>query len=204
VKFRRKAQAETAPEETPEPVPAVGPFDADDLPEAERAVERIDLGSLRIAPAPGRELRLQVDEKTGVVQAVLLAGEEGALELRAFAAPRGGDLWSDVRPQLAADVARRGGTAEEREGRYGTELVCRLTVKLADGQTGVQPSRIMGINGPRWLLRATLLGRPALEPETAEEWERLVEGVVVHRGQGAMPVGEALPLTMPPQARRVE
>ncbi len=36
----------------------------------------------------------------------MLAGPDGALELRAFAAPRNGDLWSEVRPQIAGDVAR--------------------------------------------------------------------------------------------------
>ena len=80
-----------------------GPFDADSVPDE---VQRVDLGSLRIAPSPGRELRLQVDEQSGEVQSVLLAGANGAMELRAFAAPRGGDLWSEVMPQLAADVAR--------------------------------------------------------------------------------------------------
>ena len=43
-----------------------------------------------------------------------------------FAAPRHGDLWSEVRPQIAAEVASRGGTATEREGRFGTELVCQV------------------------------------------------------------------------------
>jgi hypothetical protein len=69
-----------------------GPYDADDLPED--GAERVDLGSLLIVPEPGRELRLQVDEASGTVQSVVLAGSDGALELRAFAAPRNGDLWS--------------------------------------------------------------------------------------------------------------
>ncbi len=34
-----------------------------------------------------------------------------------------------------------------------------------DGQTGVQPSRIIGVEGPRWMLRATLLGEAALDPD---------------------------------------
>ena len=207
MKFRRKA-AETQPTEPAEVAaaeaePVRGPYDADAVPDTAADVQRIDLGSLRIAPSDGRELRLQVDERSGTVQAVLLTAGDGALELRAFAAPRHGDLWSEVRPQLAADVARRGGTATEREGRYGTELVCQLAVQLPDGQSGIQPSRIIGVNGERWMLRATLLGRPAVEPESAQEWEDVLADVVVDRGRVAMPVGEALPLTMPPQARRV-
>jgi hypothetical protein len=181
-----------------------GPYDADDQPELASDADRVDLGSLLLAPFPGRELRLQVDDSTGAVQAALLTAEDGALELRAFAAPRHGDLWSEVRPQLAADVERRGGSVTEREGRWGTELVCQLGVQLPDGQTGVQVSRIIGINGPRWLLRATLLGRPAVDGDYARSWEDGVTEVVVRRGAGAMPVGEALPLTLPPQAQRVQ
>ena len=82
------------------------------------------------------------------MQAVVLAGPDGALELRAFAAPRNGDLWSEVRPQIAADIARRGGTATEREGRFGTELVCQVPVQAPRRHApATQPSRIIGING---------------------------------------------------------
>jgi Protein of unknown function (DUF3710) len=213
VKFRRKAEeAEEAVEaEAPdepeqnaaEPGPATGPYDLDDLPEGDETA-RMDLGSLLIAPAEGVEIRLQVEEDTERVQAVLIAGQDGALELRAFAAPRNGDLWTEVRPRIAADFAQRGGTADEREGRFGTELVCRLTVRTPDGSTGTQPSRIIGVNGPRWMLRATLLGRPALEPDTAEAWEDIIEQVVVRRGSHPMPVGAELALTLPRDSQFIE
>ena len=178
-----------------------GPFDIDDVPPG--GPERIDLGSLLIAPTPGRELRLQVDEASGSVQSVVLAAPDGAVELRAFAAPRGGDLWSEARPQIATELTQGGGTATEQEGPFGTELVCQMQVKRPGG-SGLQASRVIGINGPRWMLRATLLGRPATEPELSPEWEQTIRSVAVRRGEGAMPVGEALPVTMPPQARRVE
>ncbi|HWJ65665.1 MAG TPA: DUF3710 domain-containing protein [Nocardioides sp.] len=176
-----------------------GPWDIDDLPDD--GVARLDLGSLLVAPVADRELRVQVDEKSGAVRAVLLATEAGALELRAFAAPRNGDLWSDIRPQIAADAARRGGTATEREGRFGTELVCEVRMTRADGQTGTQTSRVIGINGPRWLLRATFLGEPARDPESAAEWESAIAQVAVRRGAHAMPVGEQLPLNLPDGAQ---
>jgi Protein of unknown function (DUF3710) len=180
--------------------PGTGPWDSDDVPDD--ALQRVDLGSLRVAPVEGTELRLQVDEASGDVQSVMLAGEKGALELRAFAAPRNGDLWSEVRPQIAADIAQHGGTATEREGRWGTELVCQMQVVLPDGNQAMQPSRILGINGSRWLLRATFLGQPAVEPEGAGDWEDTLATVVVHRGSHAMPVGDALPLVLPDDAQR--
>ena len=212
MKFRRKSaetpveeQQSAAPEaeEAAAPVPSVpaGPYDASEV--ADDGVQRVDLGSLLVPPMEGRELRLQVDEQSGVVRAVILAGPDGALEFQAFAAPRNGDLWSDVRPQIAQDLVKRGGTAEEREGRWGTELVCRMPVARPDGTTATQPSRIIGVNGERWMLRASLLGRPAMEPDSAGDWEDTLAQLVVRRGSVAMPVGEALPVKLPDDARRV-
>lgn len=204
MKFRRKS--DTTPADAPTDVtddPArVGPYDAEDLPDD--GVERIDLGSLLVAPQEGRELRLQVDESSGTVQAVLLAGTDGMVELRAFAAPRNGDLWAEVRPQLAADMARRGGIATEREGDFGTELLCELQVQRPDGTMAAQPSRIIGVNGERWLLRATLMGRPAMEESLPADWAETIRSVAVQRGIGAMPVGEPLPVALPANARKVD
>ena len=93
----------------------------------------------------------------------MLAGEDGARRAAAFAAPRNGDIWDDVRPQIAAEIARHGGTATEAEGRWGTELRRARWRSSCRRHPRTQPSRCIGVNGPRWLLRATLLGRPAVE-----------------------------------------
>jgi Protein of unknown function (DUF3710) len=210
--FRRRSRSEPddtgaldAPDEPgadePQEQAGGGPWDSDDLPDD--GIDRIDLGSLRVAPQEGTELRLQVDEQTGEVQSAMLAGDQGAIELRAFAAPRGGDLWAEVRPQIAADVAQHGGTATERDGRWGVELVCQMQVVMPDGTQARQASRIVGVNGARWLLRATFLGQPAVEPDDAGPWEDALAAVVVHRGSHAMPVGDALPLVLPDDAQRM-
>jgi hypothetical protein len=206
VKFRRKAQDESVDDglvdeldgEEEADLLAGGPFDSEEL--APDDVERVDLGSLLIAPEPDRELRLQVDEASGAVQSVQIVGPDGAVELRAFAAPRHGDLWSEVRPQIAAEVAQAGGTATEREGPWGPELV--LEVGPRGGQR--QLTRMVGINGPRWMLRCQLVGAAAQKPDQSSTWEDTIRRVAVHRGAHAMPVGEALEVTMPPQARRAD
>ena len=176
-----------------------GPYDVDELGSTEG---RVDLGALLLLPVEGTELQLQVDEASGAVQSVMFAGPDGALELKVFAAPRNGDLWSEVRPQIAADLGKRGGTATERDGRFGTELVCQMPVTLPDGKTGLQPSRVIGINGPRWLLRATMLGRPAVEPDAGAAFEEALTTVAVRRGQHAMPVGDPLALSLPADAHK--
>ncbi|UDY22363.1 DUF3710 domain-containing protein [Nocardioides sp. Kera G14] len=213
MKFRRRSPSDatpnpdeldgTAPDTIEGPDGTVmvrlGPYDVDDIPAEMAAIDRVDLGSILVAPVPNCELRLQVDERTQEVQAVLLTSDEGALELRAFAAPRNGDLWATVRPQLAQDIVNRGGEVSEIEGTWGIHLVGQMPVQLPDGTQGVQASRIIGINGSRWMLRATLIGRPAVDGDYANIWLQGLAASAIRRGDAALPVGEALPLVMPPQ-----
>jgi hypothetical protein len=196
-------EAETS-EETPAGPRANGPFDVSEVTLDEDDTDRIDLGSLLLTPHPGLDLQLQVDEASGQVVAVILAGETGAVELRAFAAPRNGDIWDAVRRQVAGEVARMGGTASEIEGPWGTEVRVNVTVAVEDGQHVQQTSKVIGIPGPRWLLRATLFGRPALEHQDDGDVETALRDVVVVRGSTPVPPGDPLPLTMPPNAQRME
>ena len=121
-----------------------GPFDVSEVDLEER--ECVDLGSLLVTPVEPMELQLQVDEESGQVMAVVLVADEGALELRAFAASRGGGAWDELRPRIAAEMARMGGTADEQEGT----LRHRAAVHGADADPGrraghpAQPDR-----GPR-------------------------------------------------------
>ncbi|MGA9747869.1 MAG: DUF3710 domain-containing protein [Nocardioides sp.] len=206
MKFRRKSEpvdGET-PEETPPAPPAVagprsqGPWDIDEVDLDEDDPGKLDLGSLVITPREGLDLQLQVDEQSGQVVAVVLAGADGAVELRAFAAPRNGDIWDDVRKQIGGEVTRRGGTASEHEGHWGPELRVVLNVTAQDGRTGQQPSRVFGIAGPRWLLRATLFGKPAIDPDESGPVESAMRDVIVRRGTAPHAPGDALPLTVPP------
>lgn len=221
MRFGRKARKDASSTTAPEPTAdahadqertegeqrtegeATGPFDIADLDVESDEVDRVDLGGMLIAKTDDLEVRLQVEESSGDVQSVLIAGEEGALEVRAFAAPRGGDLWEDVRRQIAAQTSRQGGTATEQEGDRGTELVCVRPVKRPDGSAAQQPSRVVGVNGPRWFLRATYLGRPAMDPAVAGPWTAALEKIVVRRGDSPMAPGDPLPLKLPPQAQRM-
>jgi hypothetical protein len=53
------------------------------------------------------------------------------------------------------------------------------------------------------MLRASFLGRPAVDPDASSDWEDALAQVVVRRGDQAMPVGEPLPVRLPDDARRV-
>ena len=206
---RRKGEVDPAgggeaDEAAPAGLRATGPWDASEVTIADDDETRIDLGSLLVTPHDDLDVQLQVDESTDQVVAVVVAGEQGAVELRAFAAPRHGDIWTDVRRGLAAEAAQMGGTATEREGRWGTELVVSVMVDLPDGQRAQQESCVVGIAGPRWLLRATLFGRPAAAYDDDGDVETVLRTVVVVRGGDPVPPGDPLPLILPANATRAE
>lgn len=184
-----------------EVVVASGPFDESEVDVEER--ECIDLGSLLVTPSGQMEMRLSVDEDSGQVLAAVLVNDDGALELRAFAASRGSGSWEELRPQISAETARLGGTATEQEGSFGTELMCMVPVQTPDGRPATQASRIVAHQGPAWLLRATLMGPAAAQAELAGPFEETIRQVVVRRGREAMPPGAPLRLTLPHDAQPV-
>lgn len=181
---------------------ATGPFDSGDVDPADlEAADRINLGSLVLVGIEGMELQLQVDEQTNEVQAVLMVVGDSALELRAFAAPKTSGIWTEVCREIAAEATRMGGTATEVDGSFGTELRVVVPVQGPDGQMFSQTSRVIGVDGPRWLLRGTLLGRAAIEPDAASRLEDSFRRVVVVRGSEPMAPREPLALTLPPGAQ---
>ncbi len=174
-----------------------GPWDRGETSTDEGDPNYVDLGGLVVRGRAGLELRLQVDEQTQTVASVLLAGPQSGLELRAFAAPRHDGLWDDVRADIAAEATKRGGTATEVDGEWGTELKLVVPVQTPDGRKASQASRIVGIDGPRWLLRGTFLGKSAAEQDPAGELEAAFRDVIVVRGDGPMAPRAMLALTMP-------
>jgi Protein of unknown function (DUF3710) len=176
-----------------------GPWDRSETTADADDPAYIDLGGLVVRGSPAMEVRLEVDEATAAVGGVLLAMPDSGLELRAFAAPRSSGIWDDVRADIAAEAARQGGTATEIDGEFGTELKVAVDVQLPDGRAARQVSRIVGVDGPRWLLRGTFLGRSAEEPDPEGELESAFRDVIVVRGDVAMKPRDMLEMHMPQQ-----
>lgn len=172
--------------------PTQGPYDVSEAPPDE--LERFDLGALRIPAISGVEIRMQAGPE-GEVQQVVLVHGDSALELGVFAAPRSEGIWDEVRAELHAALGRDGARPEEIEGEYGVEL--RARVRSPDGPTQV---RFVGVDGPRWFVRAMYQGPAAADPARAATLREVLLGLVVDRGSQAMPVREALPLRLPPAA----
>ena len=209
-----------------------GPYDISEVESIESTEEspKIDLGSLILTAVPNAELRLQVAEETGEVMSAMLVLEtpvyEGfdklspveppasanqkpqtyssALELGAYAAPRSGGLWAELREEISRSATEAGGTASLGEGPFGVELRRLIPVTTPDGEEGYQPSRMWVAEGPRWLLRGIVYGQAAIEddadsPVVADVLSAFRQ-VIVRRGDEAMAPGDLLPLTMPTNA----
>ncbi|MGI4893992.1 MAG: DUF3710 domain-containing protein [Janthinobacterium lividum] len=172
-----------------------GPFDAAEIGDDD---ERLALGGLRLAGREGMELRFEVEEGSQRVIAVTVGLNGSTVQLQVFAAPRSSGVWDEIRHEIAAAVAGQGGSAEERVGPLGAELLCRLPVRTEDGRTAHQPTRFAGVDGPRWFLRAVFAGPAALEVAAAAELEDVVRDVVVVRGGEAMAPRELIALALPP------
>ncbi len=186
-------------------VPATsGPYDEADAPGD--GIPRIDLGSIRLPALAGMDLRVELSPQQKVIGATLRAGNS-LLQVSAFAAPRAGGIWDDVRAELAISASGQGGSLSEADGPFGPELVGTILAPpppqpgaTAPPQPVRRAARFLGVDGPRWFLRGLITGPAAEDAEAAQPLETAFRGIVVARGTEPMPVREQLPLRLPPQA----
>ena len=189
---RRKKQAAdvdaeaggTVPEQEsvePADLRADGPWDSSEK-DVSNEPAYLDFGSLLIRGRTGFNLQMPADDDQGTIGSIVLVTEHSGLELRAFADARSGGLWDDVRSDLLAEAQNLQAETEAVDGPFGPELRIQVPVTLPDGESGFQPSRILGIEGPRWMLRATFLGQEALEPDDNSVLMQALHEVVVRRG----------------------
>ncbi len=179
-----------------------GPFDIDEVDLDGDPVGRMDLGSLIITPLDGMEVRFQIDQASGRATAVLLMQPASALELSLYAAPRSGGLWPQIRSDVIAAARARQGSADLAEGPFGVEVRRLMPVATPDGKQGLQPSRMVMVEGPRWALRGVVYGQAALEtatPGVTADIEEVFRDTVVRRGGSPIPPGTSIPLTLPPE-----
>ena len=178
----------------PAPV-GTGPWDA---AEPATALERVDLGSLQVPVLPGLDIQLVFAEQHGAW--VVVRHELSELQLQAFAAPKSGSLWEEVRGEIAAEITAAGGFSEERYGTFGTELIARVPAEPGAPQSGMRPVRFVGVDGPRWFLRGLFSGSAAENSAAAAPLEALMREIVVVRGDHPVPPRDLLELRLPPEA----
>lgn len=169
---------------------AGGPFDESEMPHDPSC---IDLGGLRLSPIEGLQLRIEVDESQQNVTSVTGMLGDSAVQMQVFAAPRTEGIWAQIRDEIGAGMAQQGATTEVVDGPLGPELSVTVPTRGA----APQRYRFVGVDGPRWFLRAVFTGSAARLGEGSSPLFDLVRSAVVVRGDEAMAPRELIPLKVP-------
>ncbi|HEY3339637.1 MAG TPA: DUF3710 domain-containing protein [Propionicimonas sp.] len=179
---------------------ADGPFDSEEVDLTDDGVSRIDLGAVIVTPWDGLGLQLQVNEADRKVQAVTAVWKNSGLEVTLFAAPNSGGLAEELREDAVDEAEQAGGTATLADGPFGSEVRRVLPQEGPGGEQMFHVSRIWFAEGPRWLLRGTLLGEAAIgeaDAPVVAPFVELFRNLVVRRGDKPMVPGELIPMTLP-------
>jgi hypothetical protein len=181
----------------PERLVTTGPWDVEDAPDD--GMNRLDLGALLIPVPDGCEVRVDVQPDHVVAAATVVHGHS-AIQIHAFAAPRTGGLWEDVRKEIADSLRGSGGSSEDSTGPFGAELRARIPTEVPGQGVHQQAARFVGVDGPRWFLRGLMTGPAATDPNQARVLESAFRNVVVVRGGEAMAPRDLIPLKLPKEA----
>ena len=174
-----------------------GPWDVDDenVPDYD---EYLDMGAYYLPFLQGIELRVKANRATQQVLGTTITYGSSSVEIEAFAAPKTLGLWDDVR----ADLLEANKDAKEADGVFGTELTLPVVVK--GGRKVV--TRIVGVDGPRWMLRGIFSGKAATDPDgdEAKALNQLFSNIVVERGEDPLAPRDLIPMHPPvaPAERR--
>ena len=167
-----------------------GPWDVEDenVPDYD---EYLDMGSYYLPFLKGIELRVKANRATQQVLGTTITYGSSSVEIEAFAAPKTLGLWDDVR----ADLIEANKDAKEVEGVFGTELALPVTVK---GGRKVL-TRIVGVDGPRWMLRGIFSGKAATDPEgeEAKALNQFFADIVVEQGDNPLAPRDLIPMHPP-------
>ena len=173
-----------------------GPWDVNDenVPDYD---EYLDMGSYYLPFLLGIQLRIKANRKTGQVLGATITFGASSLEIEAFAAPKTMGLWNDMRDDLLVANDK----ATQKAGVFGTEVMLPVTIK--GGRTVM--TRVVGIDGPRWMLRGVFSGRAAVAegPET-DALNKFFADIVVERGDEPLAPRDLIPMHPPvtPKQRR--
>ena len=203
-------EEEDAADETDEPDDedavdwrADGPFDSEEVELGGDEVTRIDLGAVIVTPWDGLGLQLQVNEASQAVQAVTAVWKNSGLEVALFAAPASGGLADELREDVVEEAEQGGGSATVADGPFGAEVRRVLPQEGPGGEQLFHVSRIWFAEGPRWLLRGTLLGEAAIggaDAPLVAPFAEFFRNLVVRRGSKPMVPGELIPMKLPEAA----
>lgn len=184
----RGVPPETAVSEPVDEITTDGPYDISDAPDLDGY---LDFGALKVHVTTDFEVRLEMSQ-AGELNGVSLLRDGTVMQLGVFAAPRSGGAWEGIRDDIVAEIGRSGGQVEEVDGQFGPALLATLQTPA-----GTQPARFIGVDGPRWFLRALIAGAAAHDEQRCAPFFELFRTTVVERGSEPKPVREPITLKLP-------
>ena len=165
--------------------------------DAQGDTEFLDLGCLLVPLLDDLEVQVDVDSTSHEIVSISLVLPHSIAAIQVFAAATNEEVWPQVRDGITRGLAEQHIETKVVLGRFGTEVHCVMPTQDEHGVTTAQAVRFVGIDGPRWFLRATIGGDAALFPKASTAMDDLLEMLEVVRGEHAAPTGERLTFVMP-------
>lgn len=166
-------------------------------PHSSQPIDIIDLGCLQIPAIDDLEIQVDVDTASNNIVSISLVLPHSVASVQVFAAATNEDSWPSVREAIVAGLSEQHVECTIELGNFGTEIHCVMPTLNDDGSTVVQPIRFVGIDGPRWFLRAAVGGDAAVFPEALAKMDEVLKSIDVVRGEHAMAPGEPLVFSLP-------
>lgn len=169
----------------------MGPFDADtmDIQEfdfSDFSENIINLGSMQIPLPNPSEIQVEMGDQGPRMLHILT--EYGRITPVAFAAPRSGGQWRTATIEIADGMRAENVNVTIEDGPWGREVV---------GKAGEAVFRVIGVDGPRWMLRFTMASPFNLADQMADLAREIVVRTFVTRGSQPIPAGNPLPVALP-------
>ncbi|MBK4141885.1 DUF3710 domain-containing protein [Corynebacterium macginleyi] len=170
-----------------------GPFDGDSVnidtfDFSDSSIGILDLGSIRI-PLP-KDSQVQVEMGEQGPKMLHIVTKAGRITPVAFAAPRKPGQWAESVEEIKEGMGRDGLSVTTEQGPWGVEIIG----KNDNGQL-----RVIGAEGPRWMLRLTLAAPNGLEEDLTQIARDVASRTFVYRGEDPILAGNALSVIMPKQ-----
>lgn len=169
----------------------MGPFDAGevnigdfDFSDFARGV--LDLGSLQVPMPLGSEVQVEMGE--GGPRMLHIVTQFGRITPVAFAAPRSAGQWRESTREIAEGMRKDGLSVRVERGPWGREVV---------GEANDRVIRIVGVDGPRWMLRLTMISPIDSAGEMRDLGREVIARSFVNRGEAPILAGSALPVSLP-------
>ncbi|ANE04185.1 DUF3710 domain-containing protein [Corynebacterium crudilactis] len=170
-----------------------GPFDAgsvniQDFDFSDFSKGVLDLGSLQIPLPQNSEVQVEMGEQGPRMLHVVT--QFGRITPVAFAAPTSAGQWRVATKEIAEGMRRDGLTVRVEHGPWGREVV---------GAANDRTIRIAGVDGPRWMLRMTMISPADRADDMRDLGREVIARTFVNRGDAPILAGSPLPVALPKQ-----